>query len=1123
MNRFLTKKRAKDSALPIERPSANMPSPALINTNTKKGWRWKRQQPQAAPLPELSFVLPTSDNFRTSLIMPNLSARFSMLREQDDPMSILGKASDDSVLEPRRRSRLVEFGFSGGTADIAESTFFTVPVGPLFTTPPKQGSYGTGDGYGTEEDSLYTGSMMSRAKSGEGNVLFGGRQKIFKIPVGDAGAVSNLSSGESRGMRGRALYGDDVSTLAFQVMREKERQDERGRKLAELHCDMDNESLGKCLNSPLAAAYNERRETASSTNSGPSTTSSSTVATSLTSQSTVSVPSPSPSLAPSPQSPSPNSPNPERSLTRHRKWYNEGLDHHSPEQKSAAVGRLSTSHKTRSATRNPSPRHLPQSRNALTTRESFKRRNSASRTPSSSSADEARTTSDAVRLTKMTNSRTGLDYSRLQAKNNPEDVGKALSQAVHPNDREKATAMGTFSKPSQQFDEKQYLQRQMSLIQQQRRSRSNTSTSRLTDSPSQLSSGQPSGEGLARGQTTLTERPWSLGSDSGSEPGVLFMRRTSNQPQISYRSKQVLPSPPGILFAPTDDNGDDEGEASGRVPRNSLDPSFQKAFAQIPPVPRREPPPMLNHPAMKLELAQAKKERRNGWSPPPDMDSFPPNVMPFHSSLLHDQSSMSYVKNLTSPDAAKDTDLSTLVREHLRHASNQSSIHAAPPRSIYGDASEIEVPEFGIRVPSVYAEASRSGNNECGSPQSGAMNYEAYFRMSNGHESSNLMIRSMMPFSHNSEMCDPPSGDGDWERELRKQHSRGGSSETWQEREAFAIELAERQRAIQENLKIKVENGSRPPSPMSHSPASKSVFETTFKPFGLLKSGTSRELLTKGEPKLRGKLSAMGNVSGTSSSGNEKRPSEDSKRIREGAMSPVMGRTLHFRMPHANEEQSRSSKEQSRSRKSSAASRERRPPSRRSPLDSSKSSSQNSVRARSSSEISSAGCSNSHLARHRDDLEKAMSGLLARDQSRCMRGMAITSARQKSCKRTIRPSTPRKVSKQVKPKLRLATATVRTIRTCSKFIRPQYLALPAPLPSITLTHTPPIPRPIFLLSRRRTSAPSHFRAHSYSNTPPTSRCCRHYPQQPSPSLSAPHAKTLATSKGQKSPSLTSSP
>ena len=77
-------------------------------------------------------LVPSTDNFRTSLLMPGLSSRFSMLREQDDPKSLLGKASDDSVLQPRRRSRM-DFG---GLGDIAEVSSMLGDASVDTTVPP---------------------------------------------------------------------------------------------------------------------------------------------------------------------------------------------------------------------------------------------------------------------------------------------------------------------------------------------------------------------------------------------------------------------------------------------------------------------------------------------------------------------------------------------------------------------------------------------------------------------------------------------------------------------------------------------------------------------------------------------------------------------------------------------------------------------------------------------------------------------------------------------------------------------------------------------------------------------------------------------------------------------------
>ncbi|KAK5005110.1 hypothetical protein LTR60_006354, partial [Cryomyces antarcticus] len=187
MNRFLTRKKLKEDAPSERRPSEDYQPSLLSQSAWRDPKRWKKnkkvQQEQKVEVNILG-ALPSTDNFRTSLMMPNLSARFSMLREQDDPNSKLGKASDDSVLQPKRQSRLMDFGFTvGGLSDIAERSSVTSSIRPPFAYG-RQDSYVSDDGDGTDNDSSQNGSLMSRARPGEGNVLFGGRQKVYRIPVG---------------------------------------------------------------------------------------------------------------------------------------------------------------------------------------------------------------------------------------------------------------------------------------------------------------------------------------------------------------------------------------------------------------------------------------------------------------------------------------------------------------------------------------------------------------------------------------------------------------------------------------------------------------------------------------------------------------------------------------------------------------------------------------------------------------------------------------------------------------------------------------------------------------------------------------------------------------------------
>src|SRR5437762_2292176 len=66
-----------------------------------------------------------------------------------------------------------------------------------------------------EADMSQGGSIMNRGKATEGNNLFGGRQKIYKIPAG---------RGADGGLVGRALYEDDVAVSSFQRWRKTEKE-----------------------------------------------------------------------------------------------------------------------------------------------------------------------------------------------------------------------------------------------------------------------------------------------------------------------------------------------------------------------------------------------------------------------------------------------------------------------------------------------------------------------------------------------------------------------------------------------------------------------------------------------------------------------------------------------------------------------------------------------------------------------------------------------------------------------------------------------------------------------------------------------------------------------------------
>ncbi|KAG9972388.1 hypothetical protein KCU72_g24239, partial [Aureobasidium melanogenum] len=244
--------------------------------------------------------------------------------------SLLGKASDDSVLQPQRNSRLLDFGFSSNNLnDIAEVASINSSIRPPFALD-RTGSFASEEGYGTDNNSNPDGSVMSRARPGEGNVLFGGRQKVYKIATGSAKSIGGNSE---RGM-GRMVYDDNLNMSAFQKYRQQERE-----RLLAMGADWDSDSAllspetdpehrasddlpkGLGLSGTETGFSFLKRNSDSTTNSIPSQDPSSSTATSVASQSigtAISTPATLPKT-----SPNPTGPGLERSMTK-RRLYEQG-------------------------------------------------------------------------------------------------------------------------------------------------------------------------------------------------------------------------------------------------------------------------------------------------------------------------------------------------------------------------------------------------------------------------------------------------------------------------------------------------------------------------------------------------------------------------------------------------------------------------------------------------------------------------------------------------------------------------------------------------------------------------------------------------------------------------------
>ncbi|KAI8961338.1 hypothetical protein F5Y11DRAFT_230802 [Daldinia sp. FL1419] len=605
MNRFRTKKKVKEEAS-TPRPSQDSES-SMPFRPFRKGK--KTQEPEKVEI-DISSALPSNDDFRTSLLMTGLSARFSMLREQDDPSTKIGKASDDSVLFPKRQSRL-DYGGFRGLGDIAEVE--SIKTAAPFARKP---SYNSDDG-----DSLKSSGIMGRSKPTEGNNLFGGRQKIYKIPVG-----TNSSKNLDGGMSGRALYDDDVALSAFQRWRqaEKERrssEEERDESENRNSAYADTDALR--ADSPILSNYNQKRETSSTTSSIPSLARNSTAATSIASSQRA------PSLKDWQPSNS-SSTAVDRGVTRTRRLYESSLNSDLQEQQSSALSRIDTLARQRTfGTRTPD---LAQNSPSPTTLGFADRLSTDRKILAKSSAPNLRSTSPAAtvsptgtldlgaRVPSATDMRS--NFGGAPPLSPPiSETGENSILQIHPSDRGKATALGVFQKPLQPYDESRYAQRQ---LQRQQGRETPTQKSRDELSTPSVANRSSSSSGTKLELEPRVYVPPTETAPPANEPPTSFLADPNDSDCSPVASPKSVVSPRVLLRRPSD----------------------------------RE------HPALRGSAKPAES-----------------NAQPFHgenSSVSPDSKGISPADSPTLGPVS-GAGLSGMVRQHLRGDSNASSIYGVIP------------------------------------------------------------------------------------------------------------------------------------------------------------------------------------------------------------------------------------------------------------------------------------------------------------------------------------------------------------------------------------------------------------------------------------------------------------
>lgn len=882
MNRFRSRKKSTGERTPngSRRASLELDVPPLPSFSSRTFKRKKQVAPEPKPEIDLTSALPASDDFRTSLLMPNLSARFSMLREQDDPKSKLGKANDDSVLFPKRASRLDIFNRQG-LSDISEADSVGGLIRPTFaqTRTASSGSFG----YDTDE-----GSVISRSRPGEGNTMFGGRQKIYKIPVNGSGSVKIFGSTEDGelpaggNMGGKALYECDIATSAFQKLREEEKRQEVER-LAQ-HDTRPSKEQDRSGSPPLAK-YNRNRETTSSTNSGPSQPRTSTAATSVASQKSAygaheaidGTHNVSSNTQPSPAGS-------DRPFGKGRRLYGQGLDQHMYEQQSSALHRLESIQRSRTPVggpvAGPMSRNLPQSRSASNLNDRYQRGGPlcasngfhAGSPPPSGTPPRMQDFDLGLTPDDTSNDRhADSGYGRSPPLSPPmspsqDSTGqdKTFVAALEPNDLGKATASGAFNKPRKQYNEHQYLQRQLALQE-----------GRGTPSPQPIRPFSPQACSTDE-QTTGRSRNNSLGS-------TLSRTNSSRQPWEHHMEDRVLRAVPESASLPP---GSDHGDQNDQNFLNGLSGSEISSESDTDPSPPVPPSAFhgLSHPnphpnPVKIPNQVNSNSDSNHLQSPPEETS---DTQSYRSGTTITQPL--FQRNESAPDTVKeptmDADsptlgpvgvpngLSGLVHQHLRNDSGTSSIypeeapnieplpveirdsifgHASAlthsrqqSRETNGDAGVKERPssaQSSVAAPPPLSFAARHILEQATALRDNQNNTKAQQML--GNNKAQRILGGEAPRSSHSR-----DSSTTWQEQLKAHHARAGSTETQNEREALASELAERRRMVQDNLKnfVEVDERAAPRSRAQNDNLAKPV-----QPFGILKKTSKASLTGKQE------------------------------------------------------------------------------------------------------------------------------------------------------------------------------------------------------------------------------------------------------------------------------------
>jgi len=568
----------------------------------------------------------------------------------------------------------------------------------------------------------------------------------------------------------------------------------------------------------------------------------------------------------------------ERSLTK-RRLYEQGLDQHMYEQQASNLTRLNSIQRQRTHVGGKSPISGLQPKASIDLQE---RPNINASPPV-----QPLTTFGSIRKPSSNTSSppTSHPQSPTLPLNEYEDFG-VLSSTIQPSDRGKATAMGAFDKPRQAFDEDQYLKRLQQMQQGTSLPHPALQASSSTTASPKVSEESDRSVKLARfdsarhtPDSTTQQRRRSRSSPAKPEQSQafsVFQQAAAANRAVHEGSPQLSAAPtmPNIAPAVPDthrtffgdisasDDDDDESVASDYERRGYGYGSgrFPSTLASV-----------SEHPAMRSQTSAFPEIREE------DEEDVLPS--PEHAQDSSDTNVSSDSESAMPPSTAPRSDLLRgLVHQHLRKQSDQSSIAPSifPPQHLRNQSTHSSI--YPATVGKEDSAASLTSNvpgfgrhtyneNRIGSTYTNSNPWDlddfdsSYYYGENEVENQDTTgnDRSATPHGNEpSKTVDEPEPIA-WQHDLKSQHTRDSSNGTMQEREAFANELAARQKAIQENLRSIVEADSRSGSPQPTSSGA-------FKAFNMLKPKSSRDSMVRQDASSKAsKLLGLGSAGGSTS------------------------------------------------------------------------------------------------------------------------------------------------------------------------------------------------------------------------------------------------------------------